>query len=89
MTPEGKALKEQYQRETKAQWKGKPLAGDVRADITLYFGTKRGRLGQLPQALDALSGIAYADDRQIKRATVALAYDKARPRIEIAISEIA
>jgi len=37
----------------------------------------------------ALSGIAYADDRQIKRATVALAYDKARPRIEIAISEIA
>lgn len=29
MKPEGKALKEQYQWEAKAQWKGKPLKGNV------------------------------------------------------------
>jgi Holliday junction resolvase RusA-like endonuclease len=91
MTPAGKALKEQYQWEAKAQWKGKPLVGDVRADITLYFGTKRAADWDNFHKLscDALSGIAYADDSQIKRATVALAYDKARPRIELAISELA
>jgi Holliday junction resolvase RusA-like endonuclease len=41
MTPAGKALKEQYRWEAKAQWKGKPLTGDVRADITLNFRPQR------------------------------------------------
>jgi hypothetical protein len=41
MTPEGKALKEQYQWEPQAQWKGTPLEGDIAVAITLYFGTKR------------------------------------------------
>jgi hypothetical protein len=40
MTPAGKAPKQQYQWEAKAQWKGKPLVGDVRADITLYFSAR-------------------------------------------------
>jgi Holliday junction resolvase RusA-like endonuclease len=58
---------------------------------TLYFGTKRTADWDNFHKLscDALSGIAYADDSQVKRATVALAYDKARPRIELAISELA
>lgn len=90
MTSEGKRLKEQYQWEAKAQWKGKPLAGDVAVSITLYFGTKRkadwDNFHKL--SMDALSGIAYADDSQIKRATVAIAYDKPRPRIEIAVAPL-
>ena len=41
MTSEGKALKEQYQWEARAQWRGKPLEGDVELEIALYFRTKR------------------------------------------------
>jgi hypothetical protein len=41
MTAEGKALKEHYQWDTKAQWNGKPLEGDIELSITLYFGNKR------------------------------------------------
>jgi len=41
MTPAGKTLKEQYQMEALAQWKGKPLAGDIEVLVTLYLGTKR------------------------------------------------
>ena len=79
----GKALKEQYQWEAKAQWKGKPLSGSVAADITLYFGTKRSADWDNFHKLscDALSGIAYEDDKQIKRAVVTVAYDKQNPRL--------
>ena len=34
-------------------------------------------------SMDALNGIAYEDDRQIRKAAVALAYDKQKPRIEL------
>jgi Holliday junction resolvase RusA-like endonuclease len=87
MTPEGKALKEQYQWESKSQWKGKPLEGDIEVSITLYFGTKRradlDNFNKL--SLDALTGIAYLDDSQIENLAIARAYDKMRPRIEIDI----
>lgn len=87
MTAEGKALKEQYQWEAKSQWKGPPLSGDVEAHITLYFGTKRRADWDNYHKLscDALSGVAYEDDSQIKEARVAMAYDPKRPRIEIAL----
>ena len=49
--------------------------------MTLYFGTKR--LGPFFTSSPAKSGIAYEDDSQIKRATVSLAYDKAKPRIKM------
>src|SRR5258707_11434085 len=90
MTAEGKALKEQYQWEAKAQWKGKPLEGDIEVSITLYFGTKRkadlDNFNKL--SLDALTGIAYEDDSQIARLTIERGYDKFRPRIELALSEL-
>ena len=90
MTPAGKALKERYQAEARYQWGfKKPLAGDVEVSITLYFGTKRRADWDNFHKLscDALSGIAYEDDSQIKRVTVALSYDKAKPRIELSLSE--
>jgi Holliday junction resolvase RusA-like endonuclease len=87
MTPAGKALKEQYQWEAKAQWKGKPLEGDIEVSVTLYFGTKRkadlDNFNKL--SLDALTGIAYEDDSQIAKLTIERGYDKARPRIEISV----
>ena len=91
MTPEGKALKEQYQWEAKRQWIGKPLEGDIKASITLYFGTKcRADLDNFNKlSLDALTGIAYVDDSQIAKLTIERGHDKARPRIEILVNQIA
>jgi Holliday junction resolvase RusA-like endonuclease len=87
MTAEGKALKEKYQWEARSQWNGKPLEGDIAVSITLYFGTKRradlDNFNKL--SLDALTGIAYLDDSQIGKLTIARAYDKTRPRIEIQV----
>lgn len=85
MTREGKALKEAYQWEAKGQWREKPLEGDVELEIALYFGTKRksdwDNLHKL--SCDALTGIVYGDDSQVRRVRVDKHYDKARPRIEI------
>ena len=90
MAPEGKALKEAYQWEAKAQWKGKPLEGDIEVSITLYFGTKRrcdvDNFNKL--SLDALTGIAYVDDSQIARLHLERSYDAAKPRIELEIRSL-
>lgn len=90
MTPEGKALKEQYQWEARSQWKGKPLDGDIEVSITLYFGTKRradlDNFNKL--SLDALTGIAYLDDSQIAGLHLKRGYDKMRPRIEISVTDM-
>jgi Holliday junction resolvase RusA-like endonuclease len=87
MTGEGKALKEQYQWEAKAQWKGKPLEGDIEVSITLYFGTKRradlDNFNKL--SLDGLTGVAYLDDSQIAKLTIERGYDKLKPRIEVTV----
>jgi crossover junction endodeoxyribonuclease RusA len=87
MTDQGRALKEQYQLEARAQWRDKPLKGEVRMHVTLYFGTKRRADWDNFHKLscDALNGIAYEDDSQIKQVTVALAYDKHNPRIELLV----
>lgn len=70
-----KTLKQAYQWEAKAQWKEKPLSGPVAADITLYFDTRRSADWDNFHKLscDALSGIVYEDDKQIKRAVVTVA----------------
>jgi Holliday junction resolvase RusA-like endonuclease len=85
LSAEGKALREQYQWEARAQWKGKPLEGDIEVSIKLYFGTKRradlDNFNKL--SLDALTGIGYLDDSQIAKLTIERGYDKARPRIKV------
>jgi len=90
MTSEGKALKEQYQWEAKSQWKGPKLEGDIRVSVTFYFATKRKRDldNQNKLILDALTGIAYEDDSQIAEMYLRRAYDKARPRIELAAGSL-
>jgi Holliday junction resolvase RusA-like endonuclease len=78
MTADGKALKEAYQSEAMAQWKGKLLAGEIEVSITLYFGTKRradlDNVNKL--SLDALT--VYQDESQIARLTILRDYDKAK-----------
>ncbi len=87
MTTKGKALKQSYQWEAKAQWRGKPLEGELELWITLYFGTKRkadlDNYNKL--SLDALTGIVYCDDSQINGLHIERAFDKHNPRIEIEI----
>jgi hypothetical protein len=67
MTKAGRDRKEQYQWEARAQWRGKPLEGDIAVDIALYFGTKRradpDNFNKL--SLHALTGIVWQDDSQI------------------------
>ncbi len=87
MTKEGKELKEAYQWQAKSQWKDKPIAGAVKLEIALYFGTKRkGDWDNFHKlSCDALTGIVYEDDSQVESALVTKHYDKQHPRIEITL----
>ena len=88
MTAEGKAIKEAYQWEAKAQWRGHPLKGDVAMTVRFFFSTKRRRdLDNMNKLMiDSLIGIAYEDDSQISDLHLIRMYDKAAPRIEITLS---
>jgi len=82
-----KDLKEDYQWQAKSQWKKKPLVSELEIEIDIYFGNKRkhdwDNFHKL--SMDALTGIVWIDDSQIKKATVTLHYDKTYPRIEISL----
>lgn len=87
-TAEGKALKQQYQWEAKAQWRGPILQGDISLSVTFYFATKHKRDldNQNKLILDALTGIAYEDDSQIADLSLHRRYDAMSPKIELSIS---
>lgn len=82
-------IKKGYQREAKAQWKGKPLTGDIEVSVALFFGTKRradlDNFGKL--LYDSLTGVVYEDDSQISVMHTYRSFDKERPRIEVTIRE--
>ncbi len=90
MGREGRAIKNSYIKQTKLQWKNKPLVGNLSIYIELYFGTKRkhdiDNYGKI--LLDSLSGIVYKDDSQIVDMRVIKKYDKNKGRIEIDIDVI-
>lgn len=88
MSAQGKALKEDYQWQAKSQCKGvKPLTGDVKLEVKLYFGTKRkcdiDNFNKI--CYDALTGIVWEDDSQIIKVTTEKFFDKTNPRIELTI----
>lgn len=87
MTKEGKELKEQYQLEARKQYKGKVMLADYDMEIILFFKDKRRRdvdnYNKL--VLDALEGVVYEDDKQVKRLTVEKRISVEDPRIEIKI----
>jgi len=85
MTKEGKALKEQYQWEMKAQ--GKKMKGKLHVSIYLYFGDKRKRdIDNYNKILlDSGNGILWEDDSQIAFMEISKDYDKNSPRIELDI----
>lgn len=85
MTKKAKELKEEYIRQAKEQWEGDVMDWELEVSIKLYFGDRRKRDWDNFHKLtmDALSGIVWEDDSQIKLATVELYYDKENPRTEV------
>lgn len=91
MVTKAKNLKEDYQWQVKKQWNNKPLlSGFIKVQIVTYHGDHRkndwDNFHKL--SMDALTGIVYEDDSQIKEANVIKEYDKLNPRIEIDLQEI-
>ena len=87
MTKRGKEKKKQYQWEAKAQYKGKPLKGDLKMEIVLFFKDLRkhdiDNYNKL--VLDALQSFLYEDDKQIKHLTIHKQIDRLEPRIEVQV----
>jgi crossover junction endodeoxyribonuclease RusA len=90
MSKEGKLIKDSYIKQGTLQWANKPLIGDIRIYIELYFGTKRkvdiDNFGKL--LLDSLTGIVWIDDSQIVDMRIIKKYDKNKGRIEIDVDVI-
>lgn len=90
ITKKGRELKESYQLLARQQWREEPLQGDLGVKIWLWFGDKRRRdfdnFHKL--SIDALNGIVWEDDSQIKEAVILLCYDKENPRIEIEVTKL-
>lgn len=74
----------------KIDYKGKPLEGDLKICISYFFRDTRRRdhLNYNKVLLDALEGICYLDDKQIKESHHKASVDKKDPRIEILIKRI-
>ena len=87
MSKEGKTIKKSYQEQVRKQFKRKILNEDLKTTTTLFFQTKRksdhDNFGKL--IWDALEGIVYLNDNQIRDGRVILDYDKENPRAEIII----
>jgi Holliday junction resolvase RusA-like endonuclease len=72
LSDEFKAFEESIACQAKKQYHDKPLAGDLFVALTASFKTKKHPdTSNLPKScLDALSGIVYIDDRQIKELSI-------------------
>lgn len=91
MKKEARDLKNSYILQARCQYKGLPLKTSLSAYIRVYFWDKRVRDwdNYHKLSMDALTGIAYEDDSQIKLATIQIMeVDKKDPRIEIIIDEL-
>lgn len=87
LTPKASQRKEEYQWEAKSQYRGPFLEGELSISVVVYFGTKRtGDWDNFHKlSMDALNGIVWKDDSQIKEAQVVIEYDKENPRIEVRV----
>ncbi|MFA5542949.1 MAG: RusA family crossover junction endodeoxyribonuclease [Bacilli bacterium] len=89
MTKIGKDIKEDYVKQIKSQYKGKPIEEDVEMEVVLYFGDKKRRdIDNYGKLLDCLNGTILVDDSQIQKLTIKKDYSKEEPRIEIVIKPL-
>jgi len=89
MSNVGKKRKLDYQWQVANQYKGKILEYDIEIEIKLFYGTKRkidwDNFHKL--SMDAMEGIVFMNDSQIKKSTVIMGYDKENPRINLTIKK--
>jgi Holliday junction resolvase RusA-like endonuclease len=65
-----------------------PFTGRCRVVLTLFYPDDRSDIdGSIKLNLDALQGVVYRNDRQIRRLVVDKDIDKDRPRIEFEVVE--
>jgi len=62
----------------------RPLVGELTAYIQIFYANQRPDLDE-SLVLDALQGLVYANDRQVRTRIVDHGIDKENPRVEIAI----
>ncbi len=80
------ALARDYKAVVKTLYHSEPYPGLVALEMHLYRPAKRGDLdNSLKIAIDALKGIAFVDDKQVKRIEAEQFDDKYRPRLEITV----
>lgn len=60
------------------------MEGDVSVTITIYYATRRPDLDE-SVILDAMQGLVYLNDRQVKEKHIYWGLDKERPRAEIIV----
>ena len=79
-------MKEAMGWEAKAQYKGKPLVGDLRVHIDMYVPDRKRRdLDNIKGVLDALTGILWEDDSQIVDCRTIKVLSPDDPRFEIGV----
>lgn len=72
----------------RAESDGALLQGEVAVTLRLYRPSKRGDLdNRIKVVLDALQGVAYADDKQVIEIHAYRYDDKENPRIEIDVQK--
>lgn len=68
----------------------RPLSGKVQVTLTIYRPRRAGDIDNLFKApFDAMKGIAWGDDAQVKKLTAVLDDDKHNPRLEFAVEPYA
>jgi Holliday junction resolvase RusA-like endonuclease len=88
MNERSRRAKEAIGWEARSQYRGKPLTGPLKVSVALYWPDRRKHdVDNIKVLLDALTGIAWLDDGQIEDLRITKAYDKEKPRVEIAVSE--
>ncbi len=70
--------------QAQAQWKAKPIEGQIAFEARIYYASQRPDL-DASVILDALQGICYANDRQVREMHLFHAIDKANPRAEVEV----
>ena len=90
MKADAKRRKSEYIREAREQYDGPTLEGQLSVEVRLFFGDRRRRDWDNYHKLtmDALEGIAWEDDSQIKKALVTVGYDKGNPRVEVEVTRL-
>lgn len=90
LSADGKALKEDYQWQTKSQWKDGITKSTLTVEVKLFFKSKiKHDIDNYSKILlDSLTGIVWKDDSQIEQIIISKFMDKLNPRIEIEILQI-